>query len=72
MFGSRGVEPDHQPTIAAVTGHVESEYIRKVFDSGFDLVYSKPLSSEQLAIALIQHGFNIKIKDSIVDVLIEH
>ena len=72
MFKNKKIPPEKQPTIAAVTGHVESEYIRKVFDCGFDLIYPKPLTSQQMSLVLIQHGFNISIQDSVVEVLIEH
>ena len=38
--------PKHDtPTIAAVTGHVESEYIVHALENGIDYIYPKPVDS---------------------------
>ena len=43
LFSSMDIETERQPHILGVTGHVESEYVKKAIDSGMNRVYSKPL-----------------------------
>ena len=43
LYLSSDIKRDQQPRIVAITGHVESEYIKKAISSGMDKVYPKPL-----------------------------
>ena len=39
LFLRQNIEREKQPKIIAVTGHVESEYVKKAVDYGMDKVY---------------------------------
>ena len=60
-----GIPPSEMPTIAAVTGHVESDYVIHALENGIDYIYSKPLDSTSVQFLMVEHGFNINIKETI-------
>ena len=37
------IEPERQPKIIGVTGHVEKEYVVRAIESGMTKVFKKPL-----------------------------
>ena len=45
--------------IVALTGHTESEYYMAAFNKGIDQIYSKPISSLQIGLILLECGFKI-------------
>jgi CheY-like chemotaxis protein len=52
-----GIAPRDMPHIVALSGHVESEYQLKAFQSGMRQVYAKPISKDQLAFILLERNF---------------
>ena len=54
------IDTIQQPIITAVTGHVESMYIKKCFDHGMNQVLSKPIEHEALLAAVTKAGITTK------------
>ena len=55
------------PLVVAITGHTESEFFLKAFDSGCDHIYSKPISSSQIELILLEAGFKLTPSSDIRD-----
>ena len=55
-----GIDTIQQPIITAVTGHVESKYIKKCFDHGMNQVLSKPIDQAALLSAVTKAGITTK------------
>mmetsp|Transcript_23979 Transcript_23979/g.36794 ORF Transcript_23979/g.36794 Transcript_23979/m.36794 type:complete len:98 (+) Transcript_23979:2750-3043(+) len=53
--------------IVALTGHTEQEYVEEALASGMDLVYSKPIHSDSIAILLTACGFKVCLRSQIRD-----
>ena len=50
---------DEPPKFVAITGHVESDYIRRAIMSGMEQVFSKPVKSKTIAQLLLERNFNV-------------
>lgn len=57
MWTKQGIIKDNQPTIIAVTGHVEEEYVRKATDSGMNQVFPKPFPIKEFGKLLIDCNY---------------
>ena len=57
LWSKQGIMRDDQPTIIAVTGHVEEEYVRKAKDSGMNKVFPKPFPIKEFGKLLIDCNF---------------
>ena len=60
LLEEKGIKPENQPAIVALTGHVEQEYKMKATSSGIQKVLSKPISKEILGSLL--HSLNYDIE----------
>ena len=57
-----GLERERQPKIIALTGHTESEFFFRAFKKRIDQVYSKPVTSDQVKLILLESGFRVSSK----------
>jgi len=65
LIDTYSIPLEQQPLVAAITGHTENEFYSLAFDSGINQVYSKPLTSEVVQLVLTESGFNIDLKPSL-------
>jgi len=59
QHGIRDGSPE-MPLIYAITGHVESEYLRRAFQSGMELVFSKPIKADTIGEVLLANRYRIR------------
>ena len=57
VFKQMQIEPERQPKIIGVTGHVEKEYVVRALESGMKRVFKKPLKVEDFGSILIEHNY---------------
>ena len=46
------IDEESEPMIAALTGHTETEFFKKALEVGCNLVYPKPINSQQIKTVL--------------------
>ena len=54
IFHGMEISRKNQPTIVAITGHIEKEFTKKAIQNGFDQVLTKPLRIQELAELLLK------------------
>jgi len=54
LFIEAGMAPIDHPKLVAVTGNVECSYIQECFSCNFDQVFSKPITSDKVAMLLLE------------------
>jgi CheY-like chemotaxis protein len=57
LWQKAGIRREFQPTIVAISGHVEQEHIIKAMEHGMDRAYIKPLPLVEFAKLLISANF---------------
>ena len=54
LLNQNRIPKDRHPKLVAVTGNVESAYIRRCFECHFDQVFSKPIYSENISLLALE------------------
>lgn len=57
IYHGMEISRKNQPTIVAVTGHIEKDFTKKAIQNGFDQVLTKPLRIKELAELLFRMKF---------------
>mmetsp|Transcript_28942 Transcript_28942/g.43689 ORF Transcript_28942/g.43689 Transcript_28942/m.43689 type:complete len:136 (-) Transcript_28942:28-435(-) len=53
------------PKIVAVTGHVESDYLRRAMLCGMEQVLPKPVKSAQIEILLLERNYKVRVSGAV-------
>mmetsp|Transcript_9089 Transcript_9089/g.15341 ORF Transcript_9089/g.15341 Transcript_9089/m.15341 type:complete len:95 (+) Transcript_9089:647-931(+) len=51
------------PKLIALSDHIESEHVKRAIDTGFDLIFQKPLDLHDLEMLLYGYGFAFDVSD---------
>ena len=62
MMTKYRITKTRRPKLVAVTGNVERAFIERCFECDFDQVYSKPITSDSIAILALEQSLKIELR----------